>query len=490
MNGVNNKLTSRRRRHIHNMPQSSEAQINLNQIQTISKKSADGRTSNKYSVSPRSIHGEESSPLSYEVAFPQSYGLTQVDRKSLPLSTAYRLNSINRTSFHKDFVFGAASSAYQILGRANGDLATDSYRRYKEDVAIIKNMGLTSYRFSIAWSRVLPRGKLSGGVNEEGIHFYNKLINELIANGLEPSVTLFHWDLPQALEDDYGGFLSPKIVNDYRDYAELCFKRFGDRVRNWVTFNEPWSFSSSGYDSGTFAPGRCSSSINPACTGGNSGTEPYLASHYQLVSHAVKMHKGMIGITLVSTWMVPFSNSSLDRRAANRALDFMLGWFLEPVTTGDYPLVMRSLIGKRLPKFTREESKMLKGSYDFVGLNYYTAFYAAHIPASNNVNFAYSSDSRVNLTSIDELNDATLTIQQALVDNFRIRYYHLHLSFIRKAIKNGVNVMAYYAWSVMDNFEWAAGYTVRFGVTYVDFDDGLKRYPKLSAQWFQRFLRG
>ncbi|KAM7502626.1 hypothetical protein LguiB_001530 [Lonicera macranthoides] len=306
------------------MPQSSEAQINLNQIQTISKKSADGRTSNKYSVSPRSIHGEESSPLSYEGFFKEE----------------------------DFFAFGPHPLRFPDDG---------TYRQHIEG----------------SWNR----GGKGPSIWDNFTHRY-------------PGRCCYHQEYGSHFLSVFNSLVKSVTTNDYRDYAELCFKRFGDRVRNWVTFNEPWSFSSSGYDSGTFAPGRCSSSINPACTGGNSGTEPYLASHYQL-----KMHKGMIGITLVSTWMVPFSNSSLDRRAANRALDFMLGWFLEPVTTGDYPLVMRSLIGKRLPKFTREESKMLKGSYDFVGLNYYTAFYAAHIPASNNVNFAYSSDSRVNLTS-------------------------------------------------------------------------------------------
>ncbi|KAA8549582.1 hypothetical protein F0562_001400 [Nyssa sinensis] len=265
-------------------------------------------------------------------ASPRSYGLNVIDRKAQPLSPTYGINSLNRSTFPPGFVFGAASSAYQVEGgafddgkgpsiwdtfthkypekisdRSTGDVALDSYHRYKEDVNIIKGMGLDAYRFSISWSRVLPRGKLSGGVNEAGIKYYNNLINDLKANGIDSYVTLFHWDLPQALEDEYGGFLSPKVVADFRDFSELCFKRFGDRVKHWITLNEPWSFSDGGYATGAFAPGRCSSWVGN-CSQGNSGTEPYLATHYQLLAHAaaVKLYKqkyqasqkGVIGITL------------------------------------------------------------------------------------------------------------------------------------------------------------------------------------------------
>ncbi|XP_044490041.1 beta-glucosidase 12-like [Mangifera indica] len=155
-------------------------------------------------------------------------------------------------------------------------------------------------------------GKLSGGVNKQGINFYNNLIDELLSNGLQPFVTIFHWDLPQALEDEYGGFLSPRIVDDFRDFAEVCFKEFGDRVKHWITLNEPWTFSSYGYDSGFIAPGRCSKWVNAACQAGNSATEPYIVGHHLLLSHAaaVKLYKqkyqaiqkGKIGVTLVSHW--------------------------------------------------------------------------------------------------------------------------------------------------------------------------------------------
>ncbi|KAF2293652.1 hypothetical protein GH714_003880 [Hevea brasiliensis] len=139
----------------------------------------------------------------------------------------------------------------RIVGGVNADVAVDFYHRYEEDVDIMKNIGLDAFRFSISWSRLLPRGNLSGGVNKKGIEFYNNLINKLLSEGIQPFVTLFHWDLPQALDDEYSGFLSPHIVDDFKDYAELCFKEFGDRVKHWITLNEPWSYSDAGYNLGS-----------------------------------------------------------------------------------------------------------------------------------------------------------------------------------------------------------------------------------------------
>ncbi|XP_077227618.1 beta-glucosidase 12-like [Tasmannia lanceolata] len=475
---------------------------------------------------------------------------------------------INRTSFPAGFIFGTASAAYQYEGaakeggrgpsiwdtfthkypgkikdRSNGDVAVDSYHRYKEDVKIMKNMGLDAYRFSISWSRILPYGNIHGGVNQEGIRYYNSLINDLISNGIQPFVTLFHWDVPQGLEDDYGGFLSSKIVADFADYVELCFREFGDRVKHWITLNEPWSFSVTGYALGTFAPGRCSSWMPGNCTAGNSGTEPYIVGHNMILAHAAAVkhykekfqasQKGIIGITLVCHWMVPFSGSKSNDDAAGRAIDFMLGWFLNPIIRGEYPLSMRSDVGNRLPKFSKEQSDMVKGSYDFIGMNYYTANYAANVPHSNAISMSYFTDSRTSLSGerngipigpqaastwlhvyprgirdlllyvkrrynnpviyitengIDELNNSSLTLEQALQDDMRIDFYHRHLTFVQRAIKDGVNVKGYFAWSLLDNFEWADGYTVRFGINYVDYKDGLKRYPKKSSYWFKRFL--
>ncbi|XP_044489176.1 beta-glucosidase 12-like [Mangifera indica] len=475
----------------------------------------------------------------------------------------------NRSSFPKDFIFGTASAAYQYEGavnidgrgpsiwdtfthkypegitdRSNGDVADDFYHLYKEDVKIMKEMNTDAFRFSISWSRILPRGKISGGVSKEGINFYNNLIDELLSNGLQPFVTIFYWDLPQALEDEYGGFLSPQIVDDFRDFAELCFKEFGDRVKHWITLNEPLTFTSTGYDTGIYAPGRCSKWVNAACQAGNSATEPYIVGHHLLLSHAaaVKLYKqkyqviqkGKIGITLVTSWIVPSSEKKSDIEAAYRALDFTFGWYMNPIIYGDYPFSMRNIVRQRLPKFTREQSDMVKGSFDFIGINYYTADYAANIPVANTVNISYSTDSLASLTTsrngiligpqaasswlhvyprglrdlllyvkekynnplvyitengIDEFNNASLPLEQALKDPVRIDYYHRHLLFLERAIKEGANVKGYFAWSLLDNFEWSSGYTVRFGINFVDYENGNKRYPKQSAIWFRNFLQ-
>uniref|UniRef100_A0A453RFI3 Uncharacterized protein n=2 Tax=Aegilops tauschii subsp. strangulata TaxID=200361 RepID=A0A453RFI3_AEGTS len=348
-------------------------------------------------------------------------------------STAARADAnpgkIGRSQFPRDFLFGTASSAYQYEGAvreggrgpsiwdafthnhpekiangSNGDVAIDSYHRYKDDVNIMKDLGFNAYRFSLSWSRILPSGKLSGGVNMEGINYYNNLIDKLISEGIEPFVTLFHWDSPQVLEQQYGGFLSQLIVEDFKDYASICFREFGDRVKYWITFNEPWSFSIGGYSSGTYAPGRCSSSAKPGCSMGDSGREPYIVAHNQLLAHAAAVQvyrdkyqieqKGKISITIVSNWIIPYSNSKEDKDASKRALDFMYGWFMDPLTKGHYPLSMKTLVGNRLPKFTKEQARAVKGSFDFIGLNYYSARYARNTKHKSNTKESYSTDSQ------------------------------------------------------------------------------------------------
>ncbi|KAK3020701.1 hypothetical protein RJ639_046564, partial [Escallonia herrerae] len=444
-----------------------------------------------------------------------------------------------RHEFPTDFVFGAATSAFQIEGAVNED-----------------GRGKT--------------GRRSHGVNEKGIAFYNVLIDDLIANGITPYVTLFHWDLPQYLEDEYSGFLNHKIVEDFRGYADLCFEKFGDRVKHWITLNEPWTYSFYGYGLGTLAPGRGHTSnfkmsylmdfipssryVSPQSfmrkrtvtttfgglgkavsdkeggntteDSGNPGTEPYIVSHHQLLAHAeaVKLYRdkyqktqnGKIGITLVSRWFMARTHSTSDRNAAERAIDFM---FLDPVTSGQYPRSMRSIVKERLPKFTEAESKMLKGSFDFIGLNYYTTNYAAHAPDVDTLNPHVATDRMggsswlfvypkgfmdlllyiktkynnpsiyVTENGIDEKTDATLPLWESLSDHKRVSYHHHHLCFLKKATREyGINVRGYFTWSLLDNFEWASGVFVRFGNIYVDYKDKCKRYPKLSAEWFKLHL--
>ncbi|GAB4832637.1 hypothetical protein Ancab_006655 [Ancistrocladus abbreviatus] len=224
----------------------------------------------------------------------------------------------NRNHFPQDFIFSVGSSAYQ------------------SDIKFLKNMGVDAFRFSISWSRILPKGKISGGVNEKGVEFYHKLIDLLLNYNIQPFVTLFHWDLPQALQDDYRGFLSPMIVKDFRDYADFCFKTFGKKVKYWTTLNEPNLYARFGYDDGTFAPGRCSKFVRD-CQYGDSSLEPYIVAHHELLCHAAavdiyrKNHqasqKGVIGITIVTFWNIAIDWTHPNRRAAARANEFLNGWY-------------------------------------------------------------------------------------------------------------------------------------------------------------------
>ncbi|KAI4345301.1 hypothetical protein L6164_012437 [Bauhinia variegata] len=319
---------------------------------------------------------------------------------------------LRRSQFGEEFIFGSATSAYQIEGgidfrgrstwdsfthrhpdkikdSSNGDIACNSYELFKEDIKLMKEMGVKAYRFSIAWSRIIPTGKKDGKLNNDGINYYNKLLDELKANDITPFVTLFHVDSPQQLEDEYEGFLDSRIVEDFNYFADTCFKYFGDRVKNWITLNEPYTYCHQCYTEGFMAPARCSAWMEQECLGGNSATEPYIVAHNLLLAHSAvvdlyrtkyKHLNGKIGITLDCTWSVPMSDSEEDQKAAERGRDFKLGWFLRPLVSGDYPDIMRELVGRRLPTFTAEQSLKLTGSYDFIGINYYTSKYAANMP--------------------------------------------------------------------------------------------------------------
>ncbi|XP_024540820.1 beta-glucosidase 4 isoform X1 [Selaginella moellendorffii] len=469
---------------------------------------------------------------------------------------------IQRRDFPHRFVFGTATASYQvegafdeggrglsiwdtfcktpgrILDASNGDLAVDQYHRYKEDVDNMAEMGVDAYRFSVAWARIYPDG-LEKGVNKEGVTYYNKLIDYLLEKGIKPYVTLYHWDLPQKLHDSFGGWTSQEIVKHFAAYAETCFAAFGDRVKHWITFNEPLQFSVLGYGLGIHAPGRCSD--RRYCKAGDSATEPYLAGHNVILSHAaaVKIYRekfkalqgGVVGITVDAEWAEPMTDSVDDKVASQRRLEFQLGWFLDPFFFGDYPATMREYVGDRLPKFTPEEQKSVRGSVEFVGINHYSSRFvtpALYAKPSDN----YHQDQRI-LTSavrngavigdkaaspwlyivpwglhrvlkwvserynrppiyvtengMDEENNSTLTLDEQLDDLKRIHFYQDYLTAVLQATREGMDIRGYFAWSLVDNFEWAMGYTKRFGLYYVDYET-LKRYPKRSARWFKRFL--
>ncbi|PIA51293.1 hypothetical protein AQUCO_01100258v1 [Aquilegia coerulea] len=333
---------------------------------------------------------------------------------------------VNRSDFPTRFAFGVSTSSYQtegaaklygkgpsvwdyyiqqypgkIKGQANIDVACDSYHRYKEDIALLKYMGITSYRFSIAWTRILPQGSLEGGINQQGIDHYNNVLHELQINSIEPYVTLLHQDSPQVLQDKYGGFLNKSIVNDFRDYCDICFRNFGDKVKHWITINEPTITAQNGYGDGTAPPARCSPS--KGCKEGDSGKEPYIVAHNIILAHAAaaQLYRqeykakqgGEIGMTLVGTWYLPFSDLPKDVAALDRIKDFNIGWFLDPFVRGNYPQIMRNLVKDRLPTFDVSEKNMVLGSLDFIGINYYTSKFVKGLPLIIQEPYSWDKDS-------------------------------------------------------------------------------------------------
>jgi len=344
----------------------------------------------------------------YATIFVATLVLVFLVDEGLQLRLLYDQEESKYHKFPEDFVWGAATSAYQIEGAtreggrgvsiwdtycrepgniadgSNGDVACDHYHRIKEDVKLMKKLGLKAYRFSIAWPRILPKGKTSGDgkddddVNSEGIDFYNRLIDELLKHDIEPWVTLYHWDLPQALEDEYGGWLSPQIVDDFGNYARVCFEAFGDRVKHWITLNESWTVAVQAYEDGTKAPGR---NVDPE-------VEVYLVAHHLLLAHAraARIYRkefqptqsGKIGISNCGDFRYPRNPESLeDQDAAERAMVFQYAWLTDPLVFGDYPEEMRNRLGNRLPEFTETQLLEIVGSLDFMGLNHYSTLYAS-----------------------------------------------------------------------------------------------------------------
>ncbi|CAA6657407.1 unnamed protein product [Spirodela intermedia] len=455
---------------------------------------------------------------------------------------------LNRGSFPKGFVFGTASSAYQYEGAvkedgrgpsiwdkytytfgkvidfSNADVVVDQYHRFEEDIQLMANMGMDAYRFSISWSHG------SGAVNQAGVDHYNRLINALLAKGIQPYVTLYHWDLPLALEDKYKGWLDRQII---RALGSLGQGEALDNVQR-----TPYLLDT-GLRRRPPRPGRCSILFRLFCRGGNSATESYIVAHNVLLSHAAvadiyrtkykATQNGSLGIAFDVMWYVPSSNAPEDIEATQRAQDFQLGWFMDPLFFGEYPSSMRTRVGNRLPKFSPQEAVSVKGSLDFVGINYYTTYYAMNdkrkivsvllndamadsgaikIPFKNGrpigdkassiwlyivpeglrslmnyVKSRYGSPPIfITENGMDDPNNPFTSLKDALKDEKRIFYHSTHLSNLSASIReDGCDVRGYFVWSLLDNWEWGAGYTSRFGLYFVDYRDKLKRYPRTPS---------
>jgi beta-glucosidase len=433
------------------------------------------------------------------------------------------------TRFPNSFLWGAATSAYQIEGSPladgagpsiwhrfvrtpgltvngdTGDVACDHYRRMEDDVALMKRLGLTAYRFSIAWGRVLPEGR--GRVNEAGLAFYERLVDTLLAHGIEPMATLFHWDLPAAL-DDRGGWLNPDVADWFADYADVMFRRLDGRVKLWATLNEPWVVTDGGYLFGALAPGH------------KNRFEAPIASHQLLRSHgkAVQAYratgKHQVGLVVNIEPKHPASESAADLAATRRAEAYMNRQYLDPVFHGRYPEEMREIFGEAWPEWPDEDFALIRQPLDFLGINYYTRNVVRHDETAWLLKAAPVKQKQATYTETSwevfpqgltdtlawvrkrygdipqyvtengaAFYDPPVAADGRIADPLRIDYYRAHLRAVHAAIAQGVDVRGYFAWSLLDNLEWSLGYAKRFGLVHVNFET-LERTPKASAAFY------
>jgi len=435
--------------------------------------------------------------------------------------------------FPETFLWGCATSAYQIEGSpladgagpsiwqrfahtpgrtANGDtgdVACDHYRRYADDVALMKALGMQAYRFSISWSRVLPAGK--GAVNPRGLDFYDRLVDALLAAGITPIPTLFHWDLPAAL-DDLGGWLNPDIAHWFADYAATMFRRLDDRVPRWATLNEPWVVSDGGYLHGALAPGH------------RSRFEAPIASHHQLRAHgaAVQAYRAVgkheIGIVVNLEPQTAASADPADRAAAARVDAYMNRQYLDPLYFGRYPDEMVEIFGEAWPSWPADDLALICQPIDFLGINYYTRSVRRHDPAAwplyasvvRQPQSTYTETAwEVFPSALTELlswvtdrygrppiyilengaafYDPPVAEAGRVRDPLRVSYLRSHLRAVHAALGRGVDLRGYMVWSLLDNLEWSLGFSKRFGIVHVDFATQT-RTPKDSARYYAQVI--
>ena len=434
-------------------------------------------------------------------------------------------------TFPEHFLWGVAASAYQIEGAARedgrgesiwdrfvhtphhtlagdqADTAIDHYHHMEADVTLMKRLAMPCYSFTVSWSRVMPAGE--GKPNPKGLDFYDRLVDELLQAGITPKTTLYHWDLPQKLQDK-GGWPNRETVEHFAEYARLVFEKLGDRVRFWSTHNEPWVSAFLGYATGVHAPGICDYS------------QAYQAAHHLLLAHGRALqvfrqggYQGQIGLILNLNGLLPMTESEEDIAATQRVHDETHALFLGPVFKGSYPERLFDFVGSHQPKVMAGDLDLIHQPVDYLGLNYYNSDrvsydlhaglgkarltpYSAPGWGRTEMNWGIDPDGlrrellhvtqtygrpRIYVTengcAMPDQPDATGFVS----DWDRIRYIRAHLQALHQAIQEGADVGGYFVWSIFDNFEWERGYGPRFGLVRVDYDT-LARLPKQSAHWF------
>ncbi|MGZ5476818.1 MAG: glycoside hydrolase family 1 protein, partial [Thermoanaerobaculia bacterium] len=369
--------------------------------------------------------------------------------------------------------------------------------------------GLTAYRFSISWGRILPEG--TGRVNERGLDFYRRLVDELLKAGIAPLITLYHWDLPAAL-DDRGGWLNRDVANWFAEYAQVMFRALDDRVTMWATLNEPWVVTDGGYLHGPLAPGHRNLFEAPIAT------HNLMRSHAAAVAAYRGIGKHQIGIVVNLEPKYPASDSEEDRAAVRRADAYMNRQYLDPLFLGTYPPELAEMFGEAWPQFPQSDFDPLKQKMDFIGVNYYTRGITQNDPSTiverarrvRNPRAVYTetgwemfpqgltdillwTHERYKLPIYVTENGAAFydpptPLNGRVDDPLRVEYLRLHLGAILRAIEGGADIRGYYAWSLLDNFEWALGYAKRFGIVHVDYAT-LERTPKASARYYSEVIR-
>jgi beta-glucosidase len=437
--------------------------------------------------------------------------------------------TIDSSSFPSDFVWGAATASYQIEGAAHedgrgdsvwdrfsatpgkvrggdtGDVACDFYHRYADDVRLMKELGLDAFRFSIAWPRVLPEGR--GAVNAAGLDFYDRLVDELLANEIEPFATLFHWDTPQALEDE-GGWRARSTAEAFVEYTEAVVGRLGDRVRHWITHNEPWVYAWVGNAWGVHAPGATSE------------VDAVAVAHHLLLSHGWAVEairrlspEARVGITLNLAHIYPETETPEDEAAAYRRDGEDNRWFLDPIFRGSYPADLLDRNELVAPHVRDGDLEAIAAPLDFLGVNNYSRFIVAAgpdgprvvgNPEAEHTDMGWEvypdglHDVLMRVTRDYEPPAIYITENGAAFPDVRVHDGHVHdlertaylesyIAAVGRAIAGDAPVKGYFVWSLLDNFEWAHGYSKRFGIVYIDFPT-LERVPKDSFYWYRDLI--